>query len=203
MRIQGRITRWKDDKGFGFIRPSRGGPDVFVHISAFSSRSRRPIDYDLVTYRPTRDAKGRPQGGDVAFVGAAKGGTRDTKAVVIALATVFFTAVFAADVAGALSGRVFVLYVCASVAAFGAYAIDKSAAKNDRWRTPESTLHLLSLMGGWPGAFVAQKVFRHKSSKQSFQIVFWTTVVVNCGALLWMLSPVGAGALAALFGAKV
>ena len=81
---------------------------------------------------------------------------------------------------------ILILYLAASAAAFVAYGADKSAAKSGRWRTPESTLHLLALVGGWPGALIAQRVFRHKSRKASFQIVFLFTVVVNCAALLWL-----------------
>ncbi|HJV94205.1 MAG TPA: DUF1294 domain-containing protein [Azonexus sp.] len=82
--------------------------------------------------------------------------------------------------------------------AFIAYAADKSAARNDRWRTAENTLHLLALIGGWPGALVAQNRLRHKSSKTSFLAVFWATVLLNCGALGWLLSPRGAGVLKGL-----
>jgi uncharacterized membrane protein YsdA (DUF1294 family) len=48
-------------------------------------------------------------------------------------------------------------------------------------------LHVVALFGGWPGALIAQGVFRHKSTKEEFQTVFWTTVVLNCAALLWLL----------------
>jgi uncharacterized membrane protein YsdA (DUF1294 family) len=83
------------------------------------------------------------------------------------------------------------VYLAASSITFIAYAWDKSAAKNSRWRTQESTLHLLSLVGGWPGALVAQKTLRHKSRKQSFQFTFWVTVAINCGAFGWALSSFG------------
>ena len=78
-----------------------------------------------------------------------------------------------------------VLYMATSLAAVVAYGIDKSAAQTGAWRTPESTLHVLALMGGWPGALVAQNIFHHKSRKPSFQLAFWATVAVNCGALVW------------------
>ena len=80
------------------------------------------------------------------------------------------------------------VYIAGSVITFLAYARDKSAARNNRWRTPESTLHLLSLIGGWPGALVAQRVLRHKSSKQPFRTVFWGTVLLNGAALIWVLT---------------
>jgi uncharacterized membrane protein YsdA (DUF1294 family) len=81
------------------------------------------------------------------------------------------------------------LYLGASTVTFCVYALDKSAAKNHRWRTPEKTLHLLGLIGGWPGALAAQRLLRHKTSKPSFQAVFWSTVLVNCAGLYWILSP--------------
>jgi uncharacterized membrane protein YsdA (DUF1294 family) len=81
------------------------------------------------------------------------------------------------------------LYLLASLAAFGLYGLDKWAARTDRWRTAESTLHLLALLGGWPGALIAQQAFRHKTRKASFRVVFWATVALNCVALavlLWL-----------------
>ncbi|AUD59662.1 MULTISPECIES: DUF1294 domain-containing protein [Shewanella] len=75
------------------------------------------------------------------------------------------------------------MYLTLSLLTFIAYAIDKSAAKRGKWRTKESTLHLLALMGGWPGALFAQNVLRHKSVKASFRNVFWLTVVANLAVL--------------------
>jgi uncharacterized membrane protein YsdA (DUF1294 family) len=72
-----------------------------------------------------------------------------------------------------------------SLATFLLYAFDKSAAMNQRWRTKESSLLVAGLLGGWPGALVAQGMFRHKSSKSSFQAAFWFTVIVNCAAIAW------------------
>lgn len=69
MRHQGRITTWNDDNGFGFITPNGGGERVFVHISALSSRQRRPQGNELVTYECVTDGKGRAQAKAVAFVG--------------------------------------------------------------------------------------------------------------------------------------
>jgi uncharacterized membrane protein YsdA (DUF1294 family) len=74
-------------------------------------------------------------------------------------------------------------YLAASVATVLAYGVDKSAAERKRWRVKESTLHMLALVGGWPGALIAQRLFRHKSRKPSFQAGFRVTVVLNCLAL--------------------
>ena len=64
--------------------------------------------------------------------------------------------------------------------AFLMYGADKSAAAQGRWRTSESTLHTIALVGGWPGALVARRVFRHKTIKQPFRTIFWGTVIANC-----------------------
>lgn len=83
------------------------------------------------------------------------------------------------------------IYLAASMVTFVAYYIDKSAARKGRWRTQEGTLHMLALIGGWPGALVAQTVLRHKSRKQPFRVIFWLTVILNCAALAWLLTPGG------------
>lgn len=88
--------------------------------------------------------------------------------------------------ASRLPAIVFGVYLFASVATFLIYARDKSAAREGRRRTPERTLHLLALAGGWPGALIAQKVLHHKSRKRSFQVVFWGTVFGNGTALFWL-----------------
>jgi uncharacterized membrane protein YsdA (DUF1294 family) len=86
------------------------------------------------------------------------------------------------------AGAILALYLIASAASIIVYALDKSAARHGRWRTSEMTLHLLALIGGWPGALVAQRLFHHKSRKRSFQAVFLFTVVLNCTLLLWLWS---------------
>lgn len=83
------------------------------------------------------------------------------------------------------------VYAMMSVVAFLMYAKDKSAAQRGRWRTTESTLHILSLFGGWPGAALAQSFLRHKSKKVSFRITYWITVIANCVCLYWLVTSKG------------
>jgi uncharacterized membrane protein YsdA (DUF1294 family) len=87
------------------------------------------------------------------------------------------------------------LYAGLSIVTFVVYAMDKSAATRGNWRTKESTLHLLALAGGWPGAFLAQQMLRHKSSKASFRRVYRVTVLLNVAAFAVLGSPMGRSAL--------
>lgn len=85
-----------------------------------------------------------------------------------------------------------------SLLALAAYARDKHAATVDGWRTAESTLHLLALAGGWPGALWARQLLRHKSSKKTFARVFRLTIAINLAALSYLLAPPGQRLLAGL-----
>jgi uncharacterized membrane protein YsdA (DUF1294 family) len=77
-------------------------------------------------------------------------------------------------------------YGVLSLTLFVMYGVDKAAARRGGRRTPEIALHLFSVAGGWPGALVAQRVFRHKTRKTSFQTIFWCTVIANCAAFAWL-----------------
>ncbi|WP_203579178.1 DUF1294 domain-containing protein [Microbacterium hibisci] len=84
------------------------------------------------------------------------------------------------------------VYGGASVVAFAAYGLDKAAARRGAGRVPEQTLLILGLVGGWPGALVAQQLFRHKTRKRTFRRAFWGTVGVNLlvlGAYLYIVAP--------------
>jgi uncharacterized membrane protein YsdA (DUF1294 family)/cold shock CspA family protein len=203
MRFQGRITSWKDDKGFGFITPNDGGKQVFVHIKAFLNRQRRPVGDEIVTYDLKSDAQGRAQAESVWFVGepVPSAGPSWRNNISLLLAAIFLALVAGSAYAGKLPFAVLGLYLGTSTVTYVAYALDKSAARNDRWRTQESTLHLFGLIGGWPGALAAQRLLRHKSRKASFQVIFWATVVLNCGALGWLFfSSSGAEVIRSILG---
>jgi uncharacterized membrane protein YsdA (DUF1294 family) len=103
-------------------------------------------------------------------------------------ALLFLALVGALAFTGYLPTLVAPAYLLASLGAFLLYRGDKAAARSGAWRTPESTLHVLGVLGGWPGALIAQQVLRHKSRKASFQIVFWTTVALNAAALVWLFN---------------
>jgi len=79
------------------------------------------------------------------------------------------------------------VYMIVSGITFTVYALDKRAAARGGKRTPEATLHLLELAGGWPGAIAAQRVLRHKNRKLSYQVKFWGIVVLHAAAWVWWI----------------
>lgn len=199
MRTKGKITSWNDEKGFGFITPSTGGKQIFVHIKAFGNRNRRPEINQVVTYALSADEKGRPCAINATLAGdrLAKTTKRSTIPTLVFVAVLFLVTVAVSVLTARISPLLLAIYIGLSLLTFIIYAADKSAAKKGAWRTPESTLHLLSLAGGWPGALIAQQKLRHKSKKQSFQAVFWLTVLLNCGAFVWLFTASGGNILRA------
>jgi len=193
MRQQGRVAKWKEDKGFGFIGADNGGPDIFFHKNGLLRRSRSPQVGEQVTFERVATLGGKTWAENVLLPGQSD--PRKHAAAVDALLTT--TAVLLlASVAGLVVRNqlplpVLAVYGCLSVLTFVVYRFDKSAAECNDWRTAENCLHLLSVLGGWPGALMAQRLLRHKSKKQSFQAVFWTTVVLNLGTLAYLLTPPG------------
>ena len=75
--------------------------------------------------------------------------------------------------------------IAINIAAFALYGYDKNAAQNSRLRVPERVLHGVELFGGTPGAFIAQRVFHHKTRKVSYRIVFWLIFAVQAAAVVW------------------
>ena len=183
-RREGILAEWNDDRGFGFITPTDGGSRAFVHVSAFP-HGRRPDTGCEVTYAEVRDERNRVRASEVRYIAALPARRRTGAGISLALAitALFFTVLVGLLVLGELSFMLLAAYGLLSGIAFVMYGADKSAAEQGRWRTSESTLHTIALVGGWPGALVARRVFRHKTTKQPFRAIFWVTVLANCAAL--------------------
>jgi uncharacterized membrane protein YsdA (DUF1294 family)/cold shock CspA family protein len=186
MRFEGQLKSWNDERGFGFIEPLKGGDEIFVHIKSFPAGTGRPSAGLLLTFEVELGPQGKKRAHAVQFVRSTRRGRSpraETSApwtVARVLAVPVFIGVYLLVAARwPVSPWVAAFYGIASLVAFVAYAFDKSAARHGGWRTPESTLHGLGLVGGWPGALLAQQLLRHKAFKPSFVAAFWATVCLN------------------------
>ena len=72
-----------------------------------------------------------------------------------------------------------------SIVAFILYWIDKRRAGRREWRISEAMLHGSELLGGWPGAWAAQRILRHKWRKRPYMAVFWVIVALHAAGWTW------------------
>ncbi|MBF6990830.1 cold shock and DUF1294 domain-containing protein [Cupriavidus sp. IK-TO18] len=185
MKKAGRVKTWHADKGFGFIDVHADTKDVFFHITALQTRAVTPTPGDRVSFELGKGRDGRMQALNVAIVGAPKARS-DARPWPLFAGLAALGLIAGGALAGYFPRQAGLVSLLASLITFFAYADDKTRASRNTWRTPETTLHLLALCGGWPGALAAQQLLRHKNRKPTFQVTFWGTVSVNIGAMvLW------------------
>lgn len=191
--MSGTITHWDDAKGYGFIRFGGDAQNLFFHISAFHYVTQRPEVGQRVSFYCERPIEGERQKAervvlieDEAFIFEDQ--QPDFNSLNIHMASFLTNSLIAATflaVVAYFSLPVAILYMLASAVSFFLYRQDKLTAQQTRGesgylnRTPEKSLHLADLFGGWPGGLIARSAFRHKTRKRSFIIKFWFTVAIN------------------------
>jgi uncharacterized membrane protein YsdA (DUF1294 family)/cold shock CspA family protein len=187
---KGVLSNWNEEKGFGFITPNSGGNSLFFHVNDYSYRHKRPLKNLEVQYYTATDQKGRRCALDVTPLKGHKNNGRELrqKFFSLLLFSSFSFVLFYLFESKLIPFEVVCLYAIFSIVAFLMYAKDKNAAEWGEWRTSESTLHTLSLLGGWPGAAIAQSFLRHKSKKISFRVTYWVTIIANCCFLYWLIT---------------
>ncbi|MDN4591051.1 DUF1294 domain-containing protein [Xenophilus aerolatus] len=212
MRSTGTVRQWDATRGFGFIRTG-DSQDVFFHVrdwrAGFEPQVGTAVQFERIevggkgpramavqpvgataaqSSRPSAGPTREPRRGGDARPAAARrrGGSRAPSR----LGAAWWVALllWAALLAFGLSTHRLPAWLVAALAAlnlatFVAYWIDKRAAEAGRQRTPENTLHLFALLGGWPAARVAQQGLRHKSSKAEFLRMYAATVVAHLALL--------------------
>lgn len=215
-RQQGRVTKWQDDKGFGFIENDQS-ESLFFHVSEFKA-PRRPTVGEEVVFTIGQDNQGRKQAKQVQELSFVQQQMAEKNLQIrqhnskrsrqadfesgqnkrLFLGLGFYSVLLLLAAMGDLSWLVVGWYAVLGIITYLTYAKDKNSAQNNEWRTPESTLHLLSALGGWVGAMVAQTYLRHKSQKPDFRMAYYLTVVINLAGLLFIMAGGGLEALSGL-----
>ncbi|MEA5536078.1 cold shock and DUF1294 domain-containing protein [Crocosphaera sp. XPORK-15E] len=185
---QGKLIKWKDERGFGFIQPTDESLEVFLHISELKDSTRRPQVGDIICYYTVTE-NGKTRACNAFILGARiKKNSSSTSnniskypfpilellllSSLPLIGSIHFTWITANPIP-------LILYPLMSFLTFALYANDKSRAKRGDWRISEQMLHLCELAGGWLGGFVAQRKLRHKNIKRSYQVVFWIIVTLH------------------------
>lgn len=191
MRDQGRLVEWFDDQGYGFIQPDDLSKSrVFLHIKDFAQRGPRPIVGCALDYVVIVDERGRFRAKQVVYLKASQTkNTRQTSQLVskphsslhpiTIVIGVYVLFLLVAIGLRALPSWLLLYSLLINALCYWQYAQDKSAAQQNLRRVPEQTLHLFSLLGGWPAAWFAQQKLRHKTQKQPFRQIYFATIVLN------------------------
>ncbi|MDW5441656.1 cold shock and DUF1294 domain-containing protein [Polaromonas sp. SM01] len=208
MRKQGSIVRWDAARGFGFIRSPASSADIFVHTRDcrglalqegmtvsfeeihVGGKGPRATAVQSAIHAPRAGAppiERRSRNTPVAQQRASRRPAAPATATPILPALLLMLAWAGLIAWGIWSRRLPMatplIALLLNLATFFVYWLDKYAAQKGQWRTAENTLHLFSLLGGWPGAWFAQQVLRHKSSKASFRAAYRATVGLHGLAL--------------------
>lgn len=170
-RLVGRVSEWVEGRGFGWV--DHGGGRLFAHIREFR-KGRIPVSGDEVTFVLGLDPLGRPCARALVLKNEHAG---PGIWACVQLAVLMVLPFLAGSKLPTLPGWMVPLWmIVVSLLAWLNYRSDKNAAEAGAWRVSETMLHTLELFGGWPGAFLAQRRYHHKTRKASYQAIFQSIV---------------------------
>lgn len=178
-REKGILISWNNDKGYGFIRPYNNKEDIFLHMKSLPHNQRRPKVKDVLMYEVGIDEKQQ----HYAHSAKIKGIAWSYFTIIWLSITLLFGIYVYFVLQQKLPFHPLAIYAGMSLLTILAYSRDKRAARLGTWRITERRLHIFEMLGGWPGALLAQRYYRHKSRKIKYQITFW--LIVASHGVLW------------------
>ena len=172
-RLEGQISAWETERGFGWIKYEGGS--IFTHIKEFE-KGFVPKVGDGLSFVIGSDPKGRPCAKEIDC--DRKNRLPSLKSC-LSLMVLLALPLAASTQLPIAPWKIPLAMLPVSIAAWILFRYDKKRAYAGRWRVSETELHGLELFGGWPGAFLAQQKYRHKTRKTSYQAIFWSIVFLH------------------------
>jgi len=180
--MEGIIVKFDEKRGFGFIRSKTLPKDVFVHIQEVRDQQSLSVG-QTVQFETKETAKG------LAAISVIPGATQISPFLLYGVAAAVMM-IGALIILFIMNWNIIIAYfVSVNLTTFLFYGYDKVIAGSSLLRVPELVLHSLSLCGGSPAGLIAQKLFRHKTIKGSFQLVYWAIVIIQVIVIGVLLLP--------------
>ena len=176
--MQGYVIHFNEEKGYGFIGSDDYEENIFVHITQVKNADElsrgQAVKFDI-----EKTKKG------LAAINVTAGKKQYSPYLIFGLISLCSTLAIFTYANQHL--QILIAYLLAiNSTTFTLYGYDKFISSTDKLRVPELNLQTLALLGGSPAALMAQKIFRHKTIKGSFQIVYWLIVTLQIGLLLYL-----------------
>ncbi len=183
MDMIGTISEWDAEKGQGFITVSGQPKRIFFQLADVSRKGHSPKVDEYVRFHVTKDVYGSIRATDIETPTS----FNFSSAIAVWFASVLCASVYLFEYS--LIATVF--YFLVSAITYAIYAFDKSAEQHGGWRIPLFSLYFLSLIGGWPGALLAQGFLYYRYHDDLFKVLLWFTALANFTLYCWTLSPHG------------
>ena len=178
--MQGKVIHFDVEKGYGFIYSDKYKENIFVHKSNIKNTNKLSQGQS-VEFKVEKTKKG------LSAISVIAGDKQQSPYFIFALVSAIIgIGIFSYLYLYESIKPIFSYLIAINITTFLLYGYDKLISAGERLRVPEWNLHALAILGGSPASLFAQKIFRHKTLKGSFQLVYWLIVLVQVGLIYWL-----------------
>jgi len=175
--MQGIVVHYNEEKGYGFIDSKEYEDNIFIHHSQIKNASKLSQGQS-VEFQVKKTSKG------LSAINLEAGAKQYSPYLIFGVVSLLTTfAIFA--LLYQKVQPILAYFIAINITTFLLYGYDKFISSGEKLRVPENNLHILALLGGSPAGLSAQKFFRHKTIKGSFQLIYWLIVVAQIALLYW------------------
>jgi len=177
---EGFVIYYNKEKRYGFINSKKHDRNIFVHFSKIENAKElsqgQQVEFDI-----KETSKG------LSAINVIAGEKQYSPYLIFGISSAFIIgSIFYLLYFYQKINPIFSYLIAINITTFMLYGYDKLISAGEKLRVPEYNLHALALLGGSPAGLSAQKFFRHKTIKSSFQLVYWLIVFVQIGLLYWL-----------------